>query len=97
MQQQEEKALAALEQYSDIVCGYKFPLKLKGNEYFDQVDTWLEENVIIGTRAPMDNTTVKANFIKAVEENPAFAPLKENDKYKRIVKKLKRHLSDNKA
>ncbi len=49
MQQEKEKALNALEQYVDIVCGYQYPLRLKGNRYFNQVDTWLEDNITIGT------------------------------------------------
>jgi len=97
MQQDKEKALNALEQYANTVCGYKYPLKLKGNDYFNQVDTWLEENITIGTSTPLDDAAIKMNFIKMVEENPAFAPLKEDENYKRIVKRLKRKLGDNKA
>ncbi len=92
MQQEKEKALKALEQYADIVCGYEYPLKLKGNEYFDQVDTWLEDSITIGTSTPLDDTTTKANLIKTVEENPAFTPLREDERYERILRRLKRKL-----
>ena len=92
LQQDKEKSLNALEEYADIVCGYKYPLKLKGNEYFNQVDAWLEDNVIIGTSTPIDDITVKTNFIKMVDENPAFASLKEDEKYKKIVKNMKAKL-----
>jgi transcriptional regulator with XRE-family HTH domain len=89
LQQEKEKAMQALEQYVNIVAGLKYPLKLQGNEYFNQVDKWLEENITIGASLPLDETTVKINFIKTVEENPAFIPLREEEQYKKLVKKLK--------
>lgn len=89
MQQEKEKALHALEQYVNIVCGYQYPLRLKGNGYFTQVDQWLEENITIGTSTPIDDITIKTNFIKMVEENPAFIPLREEEQYKKMLKKLK--------
>ena len=63
MQQEKKKALNALEQYVDIVCGYQYPLRLKGNEYFTQVDKWLEDNITIGPSTPIDDITIKTNFI----------------------------------
>lgn len=94
MQQEKEKALNALDQYVDIVCGYQYPLRLKGNGYFTQVDKWLEDNITIGTSSPIDEITIKTNFIKIVEENPAFAPLREDEHFKKIVGNLKRKLSE---
>ena len=91
-QQQPEKALQALEEYVNIVSGLKYPLKLKGNQYFDQVDQWLEENVTIGSNAPIDDMTVKNNFVMTIEANPGFAPLHEEEKFKQLLKKLKAKL-----
>jgi hypothetical protein len=93
MQQEKEKALNALEQYVNTVCGYQYPLRLKGNGYFTQVDTWLEDNITIGTSSPLDEITVKTNFIKMVDENPVFAPLREDEHYKKIIKNLKEKLN----
>lgn len=95
LQQEPEKALNALEQYADTVGGYKYPLKLKGNDYFNQVDEWLEDNVVIGTGTPIDEITVKKNFIRMVEENPAFITLREEEKYQRIIRDLKAKLGGN--
>ena len=92
LQQEPEKALNALEEYADTVGGYKFPLKLKGNAYFDRVNEWLEDNVVIGTGTPIDDITVKTNFIRAMEENPAFSALKGEEKYQRIIGDLKAKL-----
>ena len=92
LQQEKEKALNALKQYVNIVCGYQYPLRLKGNRYFNQVDTWLEDNITIGTSSPIDEITIKTNFIKMVDENPAFTPLREDEQYKKILKNLKEKL-----
>ncbi|MFA7077647.1 MAG: helix-turn-helix domain-containing protein [Syntrophomonas sp.] len=92
LQQEKEKALKALKQYVNIVCGYQYPLRLKGNRYFNQVDTWLEDNITIGTSSPIDEITIKTNFIKMVDENPAFTPLREDEQYKMILKNLKEKL-----
>ncbi|NLV20791.1 MAG: helix-turn-helix transcriptional regulator [Syntrophomonadaceae bacterium] len=93
MQQEKEKALQALERYVNTVVGLKFPLKLKGNAYFNQVDEWLEENIPIGSNAPVDEITSKTNFLMTIEENPAFAPLREEEKYKKLVRRLKEKLN----
>ena len=92
LQQEKEKALKALKQYVNIVCGYQYPLRLKGNRYFNQVDTWLEDNITIGTSSPIDEITIKTNFIKMVDENPAFTPLREDEQYKKVLKNLKEKL-----
>ena len=92
LQQEKEKALNALKQYVNIVCGYQYPLRLKGNRYFNQVDTWLEDNITIGTSSPIDEITIKTNFIKIVDENPTFTPLREDEQYKKILKNLKEKL-----
>jgi len=97
MQQENEKALNALEQYRNIVCGYQYPLRLKGNGYFNQVDTWLEDTITIGTSTPIDDKTIKTNFIKMVEENPAFIALREEEQYKKILNNLKAKLDEKNA
>lgn len=89
-----EKALKALEQYVDIVCGFEYPLKLKGNEFFNQVDEWLEDNISIGTSSPLDEITNKKNFISMIAENPAFIELREDEKYKLLINKIKRKLGE---
>jgi hypothetical protein len=97
IQQEKEKALIALEQYVNIVCGLQYPLKLKGNGYFTQVDTWLEDNITIGTSSPLDEITIKTNFIKVLDESPAFTPLREDERYQKILENLKGKLGEKNA
>ena len=89
MKQKKEKAMDALERYVDTVCRIKFPIRFKGNEYFNQVAEWFEDNNCIGTNTPIDDMTIKKNFVDTVAENPAFSPLKGDERYNLLVEKLK--------
>ncbi|MEQ8156675.1 MAG: helix-turn-helix transcriptional regulator [Clostridiaceae bacterium] len=95
LQQKKEKSIDALKQYVSTVCRYQYPLRLKGNGYFTEVDTWLEDNLCIGTNTPLDEITIKKSFIRAVAENPAFTSLREDEQYNMLLKSLKRKLGEN--
>ncbi|SFA70977.1 Helix-turn-helix [Clostridium frigidicarnis] len=90
IQQKKEKAIDALEQYVNTVCSIQFPLSFRGNEYFTKVDKWFEDNNCIGTNTPIDGITIKKIFVNTVTENPAFTPLREDERYNLLVKKLKK-------
>lgn len=94
LQEKKEKALDALEQYVNTVCSIQFPLSLKGNEYFTHVDKWFENNNCIGTNTPVDEKTIKKNLVITVTENPAFIPLREEERYDLLIKKLKEKLGE---
>ena len=57
--------MKALEQYADIVCGYEYPLKLKGIIFGS--GGYVKDSITIGTSTPPDDTTT-GNLIKSVEE-----------------------------
>ena len=92
IEQKKEKAIDALERYVNTVCSIQFPLSFKGNEYFSKVDKWFEDNNCIGTNTPIDEITIKKNLVNVVAKNPAFTPLREDERYNLLVKKLKRKL-----
>ncbi|MBO0525466.1 MULTISPECIES: transcriptional regulator [Clostridium] len=89
-----EKAIDALERYINTVCSIQFPLSFKENEYFTHVGKWLEDNNFIGANTPVDEITIKKSFVDAVALNPAFEPLREDEKYNFLVKKLKEKLGE---
>lgn len=93
-EQRKEKAIDALERYVDTVCKIQFPLYFKGNEYFNQVVEWFEDNNCIGTNTPIDEITIKKNFVDTIAKNPAFAPLKGDERYNLLVEKLKGKLGE---
>ncbi len=90
--QKKEKAIDALDQYVNTVLKIQFPLSFKGNEYFNKIDKWFEDNNCIGTNASIDEATIKKNLLDIVAENPTFTQLREDERYNLLVKKLKRKL-----
>ncbi len=93
-EQKKEEAVDALERYVDTACKVQFPLSSKGNEYFNRVAEWFEDNNCIGTNIPVDETTVKKNFVDTAAENPAFASLKGDKRYNLLIEKLKEKLGE---
>ncbi|ENK0556748.1 helix-turn-helix transcriptional regulator [Clostridium botulinum] len=89
-----EKAIDALERYINTVCSIQFPLSFKENEYFTHVGKWLDDNNFIGANTPVDEITIKKSFVDAVALNPAFEPLREDERYNFLVKKLKEKLGE---
>lgn len=84
---EEEEAIAMLKKYCNVCHNFKFPLKLQGDEFFNQVEEKFDE-LNIGTTAPRDEKTVKAAFVFAVTQNPIFKPLATRVEFKQIVKEL---------
>lgn len=84
-----EKAIEYLESYAEILClpGI-FPLSLKGSELFDKIDG-LFESFDLGTTPPRSDEAVKQSLKDVVLNQPAWNALSENEKYQRIVRKIK--------
>lgn len=83
-----DDAIRCLEDYERSCRALEFPLKLHGDEFFDKIDEWLEEMNDAGTSAPRDETLIKQSMLTGVVANPAFAPLEDDSRFKRIVKSL---------
>ncbi len=83
-----EEALSTLWEYTELVTDSAiYPLVLKGDDYFDLLDGWLER-LELGTQLPRSDKTVRQSMVQGVSKNPAFAPLKGNPRYESILEKL---------
>lgn len=82
-----DNTLSALQKYCDLAVEIPYPLSLHGDNFFDRIDTWLSE-LDLGIHTPRDDKTVRQGIISSVADNPAFAILSDNLKYKHIVEKL---------
>ena len=91
MQQDNKKALDALEEYVDTVCGYTYPLKIRGNLYFNCIDEWIEENITLGSIIPRDENAIKKSFIDALD-NPIYESIKGDDRYKLLMSRLEQSM-----
>ena len=83
-----EEAIEYLKGYVRIATSDIYPLKLRGDSFFDLIDEWFE-NLAIGTNPPRDEKIVKKNMLDNVINNSAFLVLEDNIHYINLIKKLK--------
>ena len=92
LMQQKGKGFAGIRGICEHYLRLQVPVEVKRQQYFNQVDEWLEENVIIGSSTPLDDISIKASLIMSIEANPAFEPIREEEQFKKLIKKLKEKL-----
>lgn len=88
-----EKALDILEEYAGLVTGDIYPLHLKGDDFFDLLDSWFED-FTLGTALPRDEKIVRQSLLEGVEANPAFEPLANDSRFIRLLEKLRRNCQE---
>lgn len=93
MQQDNTKALDALEEYVDTVCSYTYPLKIRGNSYFSYIDEWIEENIPLGSIISRDENAVKKSFMDVLY-NPIFESINGDEKYKLLIRRLEQSMKN---
>lgn len=81
-------ALDCLEDYERTCRKLEFPLQFHGDEFFDKLETWMEETNVTGTSLPREETLLKKSLVEGVSANPAFAPLADDARFKCIVANL---------
>lgn len=84
-----DRALDCLDGYERAVKALSFPIELHGDDFFDKTQSWLEDVNDIGTSAPRDDALVKKSLVESVADNPAFEPLSDDPRFKRIIKSLR--------
>lgn len=84
-----EKALEALRRYTDLALGDIYPLRLKGDGYFDLLDEWMEKNRKLDVSPPRDETAIRRSIVQALTENPAFAVLADDVRFREMAERLK--------
>lgn len=95
MRHDKEAVLTQLEQAMHVVELHQGDFhKLKGDAFFNQIDTWLEE-LDLGPTAPLNEHSIKDTLIQSLEQNPAFTFIHNEFRYKNIIDKLKSMLKEN--
>lgn len=85
------RALGILEEYAELVTGDIYPLKLKGDAYFNLIDEWIDE-LDLGAALPRDEKIVRQSMVDSIVNNPAFTPLIGEHRFQKITEKLKNKL-----
>ncbi|WP_251867397.1 helix-turn-helix domain-containing protein [Enterococcus malodoratus] len=84
----EEGALRELSAFLTIMKQTDFPVDLHGDDYFDQVEEWLEQ-LEIGNQLPRDSRKVKESLIDIVVDNPTFVNFKNQEQLQMIYIELR--------
>lgn len=84
----ETAALEMLQEFVEVLQGTTFPVVLHGDDYFDQIDEWLE-HLEIGKQLPRDSMKVKEGLLEMVIDNPTFAQFEDQEQVQEIFTKLR--------
>ena len=87
---EKEKTLEVLERYTELDCGDIYPVRLRGDEYFDLLYDWFEEELSLGEYPPRDESVIRHSMTQAVAENPVFAELANEPRFRKIGERLYR-------
>ncbi|MDO4538210.1 MAG: helix-turn-helix domain-containing protein [Coriobacteriales bacterium] len=82
------RALDCLDGYVRAARALSFPLELHGDDFFDKTQSWLDDVNGIGTSVPRDDALVRKSLVESVAANPAFVPLSDEPRFKRVVASL---------
>lgn len=88
-----EKALELLERYASLASSAIFPIRLHGDPYFDLLNEWLEENLMLGSAPPRDDVVIKKDIAAALTENPAFAPLHAEPGFQALCRRFSKEMT----
>lgn len=91
---EKDRALDALEQYTALASGPIFPMRLHGDEFFNQLEGWLDQALELGDYPPREESVIKQSLVRSVTEAPDFSPLREEPRFQALVRRLKEHLEE---
>lgn len=86
-----DKAMEILESYAELVTGDIYPLKIKGDNYFDLLEEWIE-TLDLGDTLPRDEKIICQSMFDGVVKNPAFTAISGELRFQRVVEHLRRKL-----
>jgi transcriptional regulator with XRE-family HTH domain len=88
-----DRTLDMLHEYSEIAMSPMYPLKLRGDEFFNFASEIEEKNTkessIVMPESHGSEISIKENIVNGVVDNPKFESLAEEPRYEEITNKLK--------
>ena len=85
---EKDLCLSLLEKYADLATGEIWPLRLKGDDYFNLIDDWFEKNLLLGTQLPRDEAVIRQSMVQSVAENPAFSGFADDTRFLTVIQRL---------
>jgi tetratricopeptide (TPR) repeat protein len=90
-QGEKERALEILERYTDLATGKIYPIRLRGDAYFDLLDDWFEQELGLGDYPPRDEAIIRHSMTQAVAENLMFAAIADDPRFLDMTERLKKN------
>lgn len=91
-QQQQQKAIAMLRKYCDLCLQLKFPIELRGDQYFYLLDDWITQNIHLGAQAPRDEQSIKRDLLASITKQPIFGAALQDKELQKMLHKVAKHL-----
>lgn len=89
-----DKALDTLEEYTTLVTGDIYPLKMvKTDEFFDLIDNVAENFSFGAADMPRDEKAIKQSIASEVIDTPAFSALNANPRFIAICERLRKNVN----
>lgn len=85
-----DEAVLYIEDYCRLCENIKFPIELKGDEYFDLLTNWISKTIPVGNQAPRDTQSIKIDLINSILINPTFHVLNGRKDYQNCIDRLKK-------
>lgn len=67
--------------------------EIGGDQYFNKIDTWLEENLILGNKPNRNHKLIYSSYLDALTKNKEFKNAIDFDSTKRLIKKAEDKLA----
>jgi len=87
-----DKALDMLDEYVNIVTGNFFPIAMRSDAFFDLVKDSPEDLLYGSAELPRDEKSIRQSLVDGIVNNPALAPLHENQRFQNMAKRITNNL-----
>ena len=62
--------------------------KIRGDEFFNQIDDWLDENLLLSTNPTRSDDMIARSYLFAVTDNMGFKEIIAQEKIKNLLRKF---------
>lgn len=84
-----------IEKYLTILLeNKKYTLEIKGDQYFNKIDEWIDQYLMLGSRPIRNKKSVYLSFLNAVTNNPLLKNILICDDIQSLIQKLKEKIEE---
>lgn len=82
-----------IEKYLQILLDRgKQSFEIKGDQYFNKIDNWIEDNLLLGGKPNRNNEIVYSSYLDAVIKNTELEKAIDFESTKKLIEKAKNHI-----